>query len=254
MELSVKGKHYIVGGVTGGFGKAICELLISEGATVTGIARNSQKIKSLLAKHPDSLEIIEGDITEPETINLVAEKAVSSGTYGLVVNAGGPPAASAMEATMDQWDDAYYLLLRWKVDLVRRILPLMVGKGAGRILFIESVSVKTPVENLVLSNSLRMSVVGYARTLAQEISGTGVTVNLLAPGYHKTDAVIRLVNKRSELNKVSFEQAQSEIEKGIPEGRMGEAGDFASLAMWILSPRSNYVNGQTFSVDGGLTV
>jgi len=254
MDLSVSGKHFIIGGVTAGFGRALAELLLGEGAVVTGIARNREKIDGLLSLYGNSLEIIEGDITQQDIIKRIAETARTRQTYGLLVNAGGPPAARALEATIAQWDDAYNLLLRWKIDLVGRIIPYMVKEGNGRVLFIESVSVKQPVENLVLSNSLRMAVVGYARTLAREIAGTGVTVNLLAPGYHKTDAVIRLIKRRSELRNIPYGLAMNEIEESIPEGRMGDPVDFASLAAWILSPLSNYVNGQTFSVDGGLTV
>jgi 3-oxoacyl-[acyl-carrier protein] reductase len=121
----------------------------------------------------------------------------------------------------------------------------------GRIVMVESVSVKQPVENLVLSNSLRMAVVGMAKTLANEVGHKGITVNIMAPGYHDTPAMDRLFAKKAEVSGVSVEEARRLFEKELMTGRMGDAAEFAILAAWLLSPSSRYITGQTFSVDGG---
>lgn len=113
-------------------------------------------------------------------------------------------------------------------------------------------SVKQPVENLVLSNSLRLSVVGFVKTLSQEIADRGITLNILAPGYHDTQAMQRLFVKKSQVQNISVEEAGKQFEDEIKMGKMGNPDEFASLAIWLLSPHSRYITGQTISVDGGL--
>jgi 3-oxoacyl-[acyl-carrier protein] reductase len=127
----------------------------------------------------------------------------------------------------------------------------MVKNKYGRILFIESATVKQPLENLVLSNSLRAAVVGMVKTLSQEIASTGVTLNVMAPGSHNTPAIDRIYKKKSEQTGLPFEQVRATAIQQIPVGFLGEAADFASLAAWLLSPYSRFITGQTISVDGG---
>ena len=170
----------------------------------------------------------------------------------MVINAGGPPAKSSLETEIKDWDAAYRGLLRWKVLFTQKLLPRLLQQEYGRLLFLESISVKQPIENMVLSNSLRLAVVGYVKTLSQEIAERGVTVNVLAPGYHDTPAMGRLFEKKSMQLGISPEEARRSFETEIKMGHLGRAKDFASLAIWLLSPHSNYITGQTISVDGGL--
>lgn len=251
MDLGLKNRVYIVGGVTSGFGKAIAERLMEEGARVIGVARRAEHVAAMTARFPDQFTGLAADITRPETLDYLKQVVNVCDLSGIVLNAGGPPATSALETTMEQWDAAWASVFRWKVSLLNEFLPIMMKVGYGRIVLVESYSVKQPVPDLVLSNSLRMAVVGYAKTLAQELATTGVTINILAPGFHDTPAAERVVKKRSESRQISTGQAEKEILSGIPMGRMGETEDFASLAAWLLSPGSGYVTGQTFSVDGG---
>ena len=173
--------------------------------------------------------------------------------HGVFINAGGPPAMSFEEAPLDEWDKAYSLLLRWKADLVRRLLPLFRKNGYGRILFSESSTVKQPIENLVLSNALRMAVAGMAKSIALEVARDGITVNLIGPGYHETSAIDRLFRKKSELTGISEAEARQEAIDQIPVGRIGDPHDFASLAVWLMSPLSGFVTGQIYTLDGGAT-
>lgn len=156
-----------------------------------------------------------------------------------------------METTLEDWDNAYKNLLRWKVVLVKKFIPAMVEKKYGRILFIESASIKQPMENLVLSTSLRLAVIGFAKTLSEEIAASGVTLNILAPGAHNTEAIKRIHLKKSEQTGIPIEQIREEGGKEIPVGFLGNAENFGSLGSWLLSPHSAFITGQTISVDGG---
>ncbi len=252
MDLQLKSKLFVVGGATAGFGGAIARQLATEDAKVIAVARNEEKLNELKLQFPHNIETLQADITLPETC--AAIEAAVGGRYlaGLVVNAGGPPAKSFLETTMDDWDTGYAHVLRWKIDLIKTLLPKFRKQRYGRIVFVESVSVKQPVENLVLSNSLRMAVVGFVKTLSQEIGKEGITLNVLAPGYHDTDAVKRVIKKKSEITGMAYSEVQQQLEKNIPVGRMGDPAEFATLAAWLLSPVSGYVTGQTISVDGGV--
>ena len=171
--------------------------------------------------------------------------------HGIIVNAGGPPAKTVLETTMDDWDMAYNTILRWKVELTKAFVPLMQPYNYGRFLFIESSSVKQPLENLVLSNSLRLAVVGMVKTLALEIATSGITLNIMAPGSHDTPAINRIYKKKSEQTGLEMDVVKEAAIKQIPVQFLGEADDFASLAIWLLSKNSRYITGQTISVDGG---
>ncbi len=170
---------------------------------------------------------------------------------GAFINAGGPPAMRVMDTGLKDWDDAYALLVRWKVALTQVLVPHFTENAYGRLVYVESSSVKQPVENLVLSNSMRMAMVGFVKTLSQELSGKNISLNIMGPGYHDTPAVQRVFRKRAELAGISTEEARDAMLKNIPAGRMGDPSDFASLAAWLLSPLSGYVTGQTLLVDGG---
>jgi len=172
--------------------------------------------------------------------------------HGLVVNAGGPPAKTFLETSLEDWDNAYKSLLRWKVAITQTFAPRMAAQHYGRIVYVESSSVKQPLENLVLSNSLRLAVVGFVKTLSQEISKSGVTLNILAPGSHDTPAIERIYKKKAEQTGAATDIVRQAAIQQIPVGILGDANDFASLALWLLSPASKYITGQTISVDGGM--
>jgi 3-oxoacyl-[acyl-carrier protein] reductase len=253
MDIQIKDQSFIVGGATSGFGLAIANALLAEGAQIIAIARDEAKLLALQSAHPaGQVTIFPSDISQPRQVTLLEEKLDNRAIHGILVNAGGPPAKTVNETTLEDWDSAYRLLLRWKVELAKTFVPKMVKAGYGRVLFIESHSVKQPLENLVLSNSLRLSVVGFAKTYSQEVAPTGVTINIIAPGSHNTPAIGRIYQKKSEQTGQPVEAVRHAAEQNIPMGRLGDAADFASLAVWLLSPHSRYITGQTISVDGGM--
>ena len=252
MNLDIADKKFIVCGATRGFGLAVLQLLIQNDAQVIAVARNLEELKKLKDRYPGKVDILHGDITRGDTIMMLAEIAGKSFLGGILVNSSGPPAKSFHETTLDDWDEAYRSILRWKVELTKVLLPCFQKQQYGRFIFIESASIKQPLENLVLSNALRLSVAGFVKTISQEIPEKGITFNILAPGYHLTSAVERVIAKKSESSGLSYDDARKMIENEIPAQKMGDPGHFASLATWLLSPLSDYVTGQVFAIDGGL--
>jgi len=251
MNLAINNHLFIVGGATSGFGKAIATGLISEGASIIAVARNKEKLIQLQSAAPAQIDILSGDLSDPLLLPQLVELVGDRPLHGILVNAGGPPAKTVLETTLADWDQAYQLLLRWKVAITQAFVPTMVANGYGRLVFVESVSVKQPIENLVLSTSLRLGVVGMVKTLSQEIANSGVTLNVLAPGSHDTPAVDRLYHKKAEQTGMPFIKVKEAAIHNIPVGSLGDPNDFASLALWLLSPASRFVTGQTITVDGG---
>lgn len=250
MNLGLTNQLFLVGGATSGFGQAVANALMNEGAHVIVVARGKEKLLQQYANQPLA-EIAEGDITQHATIEQLKKIIGNRQLHGMLVNAGGPPAKTVLETTLEDWDDAYQKILRWKVELTQAFVPAMMKAGYGRLVYVESSSVKQPIENLVLSTSLRLAVVGMVKTLSQEIAKSGVTLNILGPGSHNTPAVDRLYVKKSNQTGLPFEEVKQTAIQQIPVGRLGEADDFASLALWLLSKSSRYVTGQTILVDGG---
>ncbi len=252
MDLKLENQHFLVCGASSGFGNAVAQTLLEEGAHCVLTARRGDFLRKEFAdRWPGRVEIIEGDLTGEETLDQVVRFFEERPLHGVLFNAGGPPTGTPLETTMQQWDEAYRLVMRWKVDLALRLAPRLVNQGYGRMVFIESKSVKQPIPLLVLSNAFRAGVVGFAKSLALDVAAGGVTVNVIAPGTHDTPAIERVIRKRSETEGISEEEARRASEASIPVGRMGRADELAALAAWLLSPLSGYVTGQTISHDGG---
>ena len=251
MDIDIREKLFIVGGATSGLGGAVSQALLAEGANIVAVARSRENLEELKRSAPRQVEILAGDLSDLKVVESVFAMVGSRQLHGMLVNAGGPPAKTFLETTLDDWDSAYKNLLRWKVAMTKSAVSKMSSLEYGRIVFIESSSVKQPLENLVLSNSLRLAVVGFVKTLSQEIARSGITLNVLAPGSHDTGAIERVYKKKAEQTGVSLEEARRQGLLQIPVGALGQAEDFAALATWLLSPASRYVTGQTISIDGG---
>lgn len=252
MDLDIARKKFIICGATSGFGYGIANQLTADGAHIVAVARREEKLRELQDAYPGQVEILAGDITQRETIGRLLSATEGKELHGILVNASGPPARKFVDTTLEDWDTAYQQLLRWKVELTQAFLPRFLKAGYGRFLYIESSAVKQPFENLVLSTSLRLSVVGFVKTLSQELPDRGVTFNILAPGYHSTPAVDRLIAKKAEVEKISLKQARKLMEDAIPMKKSGNVSKFATLGAWLLSPLSEYVTGQVYAVDGAV--
>ncbi len=252
MDLGIKGKKYIVCGASSGFGLAVTSALVSEGAKVIAIARSENKLKELKDAYAESVDIFQADITDSKSIKKLFKYTEGEEISGILVNAGGPPAMKFVETKLKDWDNAYNSILRWKIELTQEFLPRFINQKFGRFVYIESSAVKQPLENLVLSTSLRLSVVGAVKTLSQELPDKGVTFNIMAPGYHYTPAVERLIDKKAKDERISKSKAQKILEEKIPMHKTGDVNKFASLATWLLSPQSEYITGQVYALDGGV--
>jgi 3-oxoacyl-[acyl-carrier protein] reductase len=251
MNLQITDQRFIVCGASSGFGEAIARQLLIEGARVVLVARRGDLLKEKFSHFDDKTEIIEGSLIYGETLERIEDSAKREPLHGVLMNAGGPPTGTPLETTMDDWDAAWNLVMRWKVELALRLAPIFRDANYGRMLFVESRSVKEPILALTLSNAFRAGVVGFAKSLSAEVAPDGVTVNIMAPGAHKTPAIERVIKNNSTAKGISYEKAEEAMKKSIPVGRMGTAEEFASLACWLLSPLSGYVTGQTLSHDGG---
>lgn len=251
MNLGIQSQRFIVTGASSGLGRAVAGRLAEEGAQVLAVARRKEPLEELSDLYPGRISLLAGDVRQDDVLEEIAGKAHGSGLHGIFLNAGGPPAKKIAEALLTDWDDAFRLLVRWKVALIGKLLPIFADQRYGRILFSESSSVKQPVENLVLSNSLRLAIAGFSKTVSQEYASAGITSNLIAPGYHDTEAVQRLFARKAEQRNITFEEAKEHSISEIPAGRMGNPYDFATLAAWLLSPSAGFVTGQVLSLDGG---
>ena len=201
---------------------------------------------------PDTLTVA-ADLAVPGEPTRVVEATLQR--FGrldvLVANTGGPPTGTHETLTLEDWDRATALLLRSTVELVGAALPGMKERGWGRVLVVTSVAVKQPVDNLMLSNSLRGAVTGYAKTLAGEVAGTGVTVNTILPGFTATERILELNRANAEREGVPLDEVRARLEASIPLGRLAEPEEFAALAAFLASERAAYITGAALAVDGG---
>ena len=257
MDFVLKGKKAIVLAASKGLGKAVAEALAAEGCHLAMCARTAENLQktaqAIEEKHHVPVLATAVDIHDKSGLEFIIENAVNKmdGVDILVTNAGGPPVKSFEETTDDEWAYWYEITFMGVVRSIRKVLPFMKKQKFGCIINITSISVKAPVERLIYSNALRLAVVGLAKSLAMEMGPYGITVNNVAPGYHLTDGLERIVRKRVEGGE-SREAVLSQWEEKIPLRRIGKPEDLAFLIAFLASERASYITGTTIQVDGGL--
>lgn len=257
MELGLRGKVAVIAAGSKGLGKAVAEELAAEGALIVLCARGEEGLRAaadgIKKRLGAKVYTTQADVSkagEPERV--VLEALAQFGKVDiLLTNSGGPPAGPFESLTSDAWDNAYRLVLASVVEFCRAALPGMKERGWGRILNVTSIAAKQPVDNLMLSNSIRAGVIGFARTLANEVAPFGITVNNLIPGFTRTDRMVELSEVTAQKEGITPEAALSRYTAQVPMGRMGEPKEFAALAAFLASDRASYITGQSIAVDGG---
>lgn len=243
MDLKLNGKVALVTAGSKGIGLAVAQGLAAEGVRVALCARTAAEVEAAAAA-VGGVGFVADVSSEGDLGRLFGEVRGALGAPDiLVTNAGGPPSGTPTQLGLSGWDDAYTLTLMSVVRLVQHALPDMQKKGWGRIINITSLSVREPVPTLTLSNAFRAAVTGYAKTLAGEVAGDGVTVNNVAPGYTATARTAELFGS----------DARQQLEADIPTGRFATPEEVAAAAVFLASQGAAYITGQTLLVDGGLT-
>ncbi|SRR6266536_1319717 len=257
MDLGLKGRIALVAASSTGLGRAVADELAAEGAGLVLCARGPKALNAAREEITKStgatVVAVVADLTKPEDAARVVQAGLEQ--FGridiLVTNNGGPPTGQFESLTQEQWEAATRLTLYSALELTRQVLPGMKERNWGRILNITSIAVKQPVENLMLSNSLRAAVTGFARTLASEVATLGITVNNIMPGYTRTERLEDLAQMLADKEGVTRAEFASRWATEIPMRRLGEPRELAALAAFLVSERASYITGQSIAVDGG---
>jgi len=257
MDLQLKNKVAIVTGASRGLGAAVAETLSLEGASVMINSRNSYRLQEtatrISARSSNQVSTFAGDITLPDFPAQLIEATVErfGGIDILITNAGGPHAGRFETFTDEVWVKAVESTLFAHVRLIRAALPYLKKSQTPSVLTITSYSVKQPIPNLILSNSIRAATVGLTKSLALELGETGIRFNSILPGWTSTERVEELMRSRSQLNSSSIEE---EVNKQAAESalkRLSTPQEFANVAAFMVSPAASYLTGAMISVDGG---
>jgi 3-oxoacyl-[acyl-carrier protein] reductase len=254
MDLELSGCVAIVGGASSGMGRACAMSLAAEGCNVALFARRQQLLDEAVAEI-EALGTgaaglaVAGDATDPAAIRSLVDRTLQRfGRLDIVVNnTGGPPAGGFENFDDDEWRAAWELTLMSALRLTRLALPALRASGRGRVVNITSSAVKEPNEGLLLSNTYRPGVVGWAKTLSQDEGPNGITVNSIAPGYIDTDRMKNLYAAGDDP-----EADRGRDEAAIPARRFGRPDEIGDAVAFLCSTRASYINGITVLIDGGL--
>jgi 3-oxoacyl-[acyl-carrier protein] reductase len=253
MDLAIAGRRALVAGASRGLGRAIAVALAGEGAKVTAVARNLERLNELAGSCPPgagSVSVRACDLSDASAIAGLAD--VLAEVDILVLNTGGPPPGPIADTSDAAWVTQFEAMFMSAVRLTRHALGGMRARGFGRIIAVVSSGVIQPLPNLGISNTLRLALVGWAKTLAAEVAGDGITVNCVAPGRIATDRVAQLDSGRAAREGMTVEEVQRDSQASIPLGRYGDPAEFAAVVAFIASPRSSYMTGGVVRVDGGM--
>lgn len=251
MDLELNGKRALVLGASRGLGMAIAKALAAEGATVFAAARSRDKIADW-AEGMTDVTPLALDLADLSQVDRVVEELLKDGGVDIIVNnGGGPPPGTAQSAERGQWLTHFEAMAANLFHLNTRLLPAMKGRGWGRIVSITSSGVEQPIPNLALSNGIRSAVVGWSKTLANEVAGDGITVNVVMPGRIHTQRVDELDAAAAKCTETDVADVAAKSRATIPAGRYGKPEEFADVVTFLASARAGYVTGSKIRIDGG---
>ena len=256
MDLGLTGKTALVTAASKGLGKAAAMELARQGAQVALCARSDRTetaAAEIRAATGATVHALRADVSRREDVDRVVSQAIERLGHLdiLILNAGGPPPGSFLAFGPEDWEAAVRLTVMSTVYLCYAAVPHMVARGEGSIVATQSLTVKQPLDNLVLSNALRMAVIGLVKSLACELGPKGIRVNSINPGWTWTERVEQLVTDRSTRNKTSIAEETSRITREIPLGRMGTVEEYGRAIAWLASPAASYIHGHALFFDGG---
>ncbi len=257
MDLGLKGKVALVAAGSQGLGKAVAMAMCREGARVAICSRDTpalpRAVEEISAATGGEVFGVAADLTDADQARHFVRK--SGEHYGsvniLVNNAGGPPSRTFLEIEDDLWHFGFNLNLMSTIVMTREVIPVMMERRWGRIINMTSVSVKQPLDGLILSNTVRSGVIGLAKTLSNELASYDITVNNVCPGYILTDRVRSLSVVAAEKEGTTPEAVIKRWESSIPMGRLGNPDEFANLVTFLASERAGYITGASIQIDGG---
>jgi len=257
MELGLKGKVALVTASSKGIGLGTARVLAGEGMKVAISSRNAAELDKardrLAAETGAEVIAVPADLTVRGDLDRLVE--TTSKTLGgvdvLVYNAGPPKAGTFGDLSYSDWEEGTKLLLLSAVTLTQAVLPHMKSRKWGRLIYITSLTLKQPIANLVLSNTVRLAIAGLSKSLSRELAPFGITSNGIIQGYVRTDRTLHLMEDRAAKTGTTVEEAYKELAKGIPLGRYGEPEEVGSLTAFIASDKGAYLNGAMLTIDGG---
>lgn len=251
MDLELNGKRALVLGASRGLGMAIAKSLAAEGATVFAAARSRDKIADW-AQGMSNVTPLALDLADIGQVDSVVDDLLKDGGVDIIVNnGGGPPPGTVQTAERGQWLTHFEAMAANLFHLNTRLLPAMKRREWGRIISITSSGVEQPIPNLALSNGIRSAVVGWSKTLANEVAGDGITVNVVMPGRIHTQRVDELDAAAAKRTETDVTEVAAKSRATIPAGRYGKPEEFADVVTFLASARAGYVTGSKIRIDGG---
>ena len=255
MKIDLTGKKALIGGSSKGIGLGIATQLANSGASVCLIARNESKLKEILNQLPNSSNhsYLIVDFSNFKEYKIKIEKYIKNNQVNILVNnTQGPPAGNSLSKNIDSYQEAFDLLFKSVVYTTSLVVPQMQKNKWGRIINVTSVSVKEPLNYLVLSNSIRSAVVAWAKSLSVDVGPDGITVNSILTGYFDTERIKELNKEKSKSLKISEAEVLNKMKSLIPASRLGRPEEYGYLVSFLSSDNAAYINGAAIPIDGGL--
>ncbi len=257
MDLGLKDQVVLITGASRGLGRAAAEAFAAEGARLALCSHTSEIEKAADAirrKHDRPVLAVQADVTRRDDIDRFV--AAAQDAYGrmdiLVINAAGPVPGSFLEVRPVDWEAAVQLTLMSAVHLCYAVVPHMLAQNSGSIVASQSYSVKQPIENLVLSNSIRLAVVGLMKSLAGELGPKGIRVNSLHPGWTSTERVVHLFEDRARRSGTSPQEEADKIVASVPLRRLASVEEYGRVVAWLASPAASFIHGHALFMEGGI--
>lgn len=258
MDLGLTDKVVLITAASKGLGKAAALEFAREGSSVAICARSGaldETAAEIYKSTGAEVFAMRADITKQQDVEALVKTTLDK--FGhidiLVLNTGGPPPGTFLSLKQQDWEDAIQLTFLSVLRLCYLIVPHMLERGTGSIVASESISVKQPMDNLILSNSIRMAVIGLLKSLANELGPKGIRVNSINPTFTQTGRVHQLLTARANVNGTDIDDETNKVASMIPLGRMGTVEEYGRAIAWIASPAASYIHGHALMFDGGAT-